>query len=300
MIYIFQTKWSSDRYLKAFVRQYSHKFFETEEMEGEQYYRNRWPEWNGKLEDTDRVIEVAFQGIIRNTKTVYDCCIKNNIPFYYFDQPYFFYTGYADHPDFRDSWYRICKNNVQKTYISLDPKHEHRFKRIYASLENRQAQEQIRLRDWRTGGNHKHILVIPPSFHTARWYGIDRHIWTKNIVSRLKTYTDRKILVRPKYMENKDWGEKEKRPLSKDLKDCWAMVSWHSMCASEAIVKGIPCFTSEHSPAAPVSLRLNKLSMIEKPIVPDREKWLWSLVGSQFTFQDMRGGTAYRYVKEEL
>ena len=78
------------------------------------------------------------------------------------------------------------------------------------------------------------------------------------------------------------------------------MVSWHSMCASEAIVKGIPCFTSEHSPAAPVSLKLDKLSMIEKPITPNREHWLWSLVGSQFTYNEMLSGLAYEYINSEI
>ena len=296
MIYIFQTKLSSDRYLRAFTKHYASKFYETKELpEGEKYYRNQWPDWDGLMPDD---IEVAFQGIIRNTNEVYDICKFMKIPFYYFDQPYFFYSGYANHPDFMDSWYRICKNDVQKNYISFDSKHEVRFKKIYNHLINRKAQEQITLRDWRTKGNH--ILVIPPSYHTARWYGIDRHTWTKDIVSELKTYTDRKILVRPKYMENKDRGEKEKRPLSEDLKDSWAMVSWHSMCASEAIVKGIPCFTSEHSPAAPVSLKLDKLSMIEKPITPNREHWLWSLVGSQFTYNEMLSGLAYEYINSEI
>ena len=76
------------------------------------------------------------------------------------------------------------------------------------------------------------------------------------------------------------------------------MVSFHSMCASHAVRRGIPSFCSEHSPAAPVSLLLKDLDKLENPIMPEREQWMATLLGSQFTLEEMKSGYAYRYLKK--
>ena len=70
------------------------------------------------------------------------------------------------------------------------------------------------------------------------------------------------------------------------------------MCASHAVREGVPSFCSEHSPAAPVSLLLNQLDKIENPIRPDRERWMATLLGSQFTLSEMKSGFAYRYLND--
>jgi hypothetical protein len=75
------------------------------------------------------------------------------------------------------------------------------------------------------------------------------------------------------------------------------MISFHSMCAVHAVVAGIPSFCSEHSPAWPVSLGLKDLSSIKDPLYSgEREQWLHSLIGSQFTEAEMLAGNAYHFV----
>ena len=119
------------------------------------------------------------------------------------------------------------------------------------------------------------------------------------IVNKLKQHTDREIRVRFKYVDNAEWGQKVMKPLHEDLKNAWAMVSWHSMCAVEAVVRGIPSFTSEHSPAKPVSLNLEHLDCIEEPYMPKREQWLYSLLGAQFKLEEMKSGYAYKFLQDE-
>ena len=284
MIHVFETKHVTNPFLHSFVEKYSNKKYQTKKGQGKLFYRNSWPNFNGQLNDGD---EIAFQGIIRNTHTLKKYFDKHN--WYYFDQPYFFASHYQKHPVFNDIWYRIIKNNTQKNYIDTDEKHKERFKLIY-----QQITEGLNLKPWRKSG--RHILVIPPSQHTAFWYNLCRHEWTDSIVKEIKKYTDREVRVRSKYKDNADFGEKQTKSLSEDLQDCWAIVSWHSMCASEAVVKGIPSFSSVHSPAAPVSLKLTELNQIENPITPDREQWLYSLLGSQFTLSEMKSGFAYKYI----
>ena len=295
MIYLFSTKWATDQFIQGFASKQKHKFFTPPEKPGpnksiaaDRFYRFHVPEWDGKLEN----VEVAFQGIIRNTHELYEKCLETNTKFYYFDQPYFFASNYVPHKDFGDIWYRIIVNNTQKNFISTSQKYEDRYKEI-----RKNSYEETELKDWRTKGNH--IVVIPPSYHTARWYGIDRHTWTNEIVNKLKQHTDREIRVRYKYIDNAEWGPKLMKPLHEDLKDAWAMVSWHSMCAVESVVRGIPSFTSEHSPAKPVSLNLEHLDCIEEPYMPKREQWLYSLLGAQFKLEEMKSGYAYKFLQDE-
>jgi len=295
MIYVFSTKWASDQFVEGFVKKREHKIFRSAERPGpnegiaaDRFYRFYWPEWDQKLEN----VEVAFQGIIRNTHEVYEKCLETNTKFYYFDQPYFFMSGYQPHKKFNDIWYRIIVNNTQKNFISKSQKYKDRYKEICKTTS-----KGITLKKWRPKGDH--ILVIPPSYHTAKWYNIDRAVWESNIVAKLKRHTDREIRVRHKYIDNLDVGNKVRKPLEEDLKNCWAMVSWHSMCAVEAVLNGIPSFTSEHSPAKPVSLNLSHLDMIEDPYICDREQWLYSLLGAQFTLKEMQSGYAYEFLKDE-
>lgn len=287
MIHVFETKYASNQFLYAFVEKFKNIKYKTQNTgQGEQFYQNTWPNFKDDLEEGD---EIAFQGIIRNTHTLKKYFDKHN--WYYFDQPYFFASHYQKHSVFNDIWYRVIKNNTQKNYIDTNPKHKKRFEKI------QEQTTELNLKPWRTNGGH--ILVIPPSQHTARWYGLCRHEWETEIVKELKKHTNRPIKVRHKFVDNADFGQKVHKPLQEDLQGCWAIVSWHSMCASEAVVKGIPSFSSKHSPAAPVSYSLQELDKIEKPKMPDRELWLYSLLGSQFTLSEMKSGFAYKYINEE-
>ena len=110
MIYVFSTKWASDQFVEGFVKKREHKIFRSAERPGpnegiaaDRFYRFYWPEWDQKLEN----VEVAFQGIIRNTHEIYQKCLETNTKFYYFDQPYFFMSGYQPHKKFNDIWYSI-------------------------------------------------------------------------------------------------------------------------------------------------------------------------------------------------
>ena len=286
MIHVFNTKKNVEQFTHSFVKNLSHKIYKNAKGDGKQFFNEYWPDFRDDIRDGD---EIAFQGIIRNTHTLKKYFDTHN--WYYFDQPYFFVSHYQKHLIFNDVWYRVIKNNTQKNYIDTNEKHKKRFEKIY-----QQTTDEIKLKPWRKYGEY--ILVIPPSAHTSKWYDIDRHIWVEKTVEELKKYTDRPIRVRHKFVNDADFGEVTKKPLQHDFKDCWAIVSWHSMCASQAVVQGIPSFSSEHSPAFPVSYSLQELNQIEKPKIPDREQWLYSLLGSQFTIEEMKSGFAYKYINE--
>ena len=302
--YIFETRKATAPFLRAFTNKLESQTFHVKENNSanikiaDKFFDYSWPTWNGQIPENTSAV---FQGLLRNTKKVHDVCVSEGRDWYYFDQPYFFFSDYQQSIT-GDRWYRVCKNNTQKNFIDKTPRNKRRYDRLVEKIKLfPKALNEITLKPWQYDG--KHVLVIPPSYHTAKWYGIDRHDWEKYYVSELKKYTKREIRVRHKFKNNADditQAKKNGTDLYDDLKDCHAMVSFHSMCASQAVVHGIPSFCSEHSPAWPVSLSLKELDQIEDPLYSgEREYWLYSLVGSQFTETEMASGNAYRYINGE-
>ena len=297
--YLFNTKNSSLPFVKAFTSRLNPTIFNSKENDtakgkgADRFLDYSWPTWEGVIpEDTI----VAFQGLVRGTKAVHDVCISEGRDWYYFDQPYFFMKDYQQ-SDTGDRWYRVCKNNTQKNYIEKSNAVNKRYDLLFERL-NKKCQDELTPKPWQYEG--KHILVIPPSYHTAKWYGIDRIEWQNDIVKKLKKHTRKEIIVRQKFKNNADWGDKVEKPLSEDLKDCYAMISFHSMCAVHAVMAGVPSFCSEHSPAYPVSLGLNELDQIKDPLYTgERRDWVKSLMCAQFTETEMMKGQAWSHLNGE-
>tara|TARA_B100001564_G_C20558064_1_gene632385 strand:+ start:150 stop:1070 length:921 start_codon:yes stop_codon:yes gene_type:complete len=301
-LYLFDTKRSSAVFLKAFSRGHDTKHFNSSENNrlpgkgAERFNDFSWPTWDGQIPENAAAI---FQGLVRGTKEVHDVCISEDIDWYYFDQPYFFSNSYQQ-SDTGDRWYRICKNNTQKNYLEKSNAAEKRFTNfILKHKDNNKVMDEITPKPWQYDGEH--ILVIPPSYHTAKWYGIDRLEWQSNIVNKIKQHTKKPVIVRQKFKDNLDWSpDRNEKPLSEDLINCYAMVSFHSMCAVHAVMAGVPSFCSEHSPAYPVSMSLKELDQIEDPLYAgDRQDWVKSLMCAQFTVEEMENSKAFSHLNGE-
>ena len=298
--YQFETKTASSPFLKAFAERLDTRVFNSVERNkdagqgAERFLNFIWPSWDKEIPENTIAI---FQGLIRGTKEVHDVCVRDNRDWYYFDQPYFFSNDYRQ-SNTGDKWYRICKNNTQKNYIEKSRAVNTRFAMLIDRLHQK-CRDELTPKPWQYEG--KHILVIPPSYHTARWYGIDRLEWEKDIVKKLKKHTRRDIVVRQKFKDDADWSpDRKETPLSEDLKDCYAMVSFHSMCAVHAVMAGVPSYCSEHSPAYPVSLGLDELDQIKDPLYTgERNDWVKSLMCAQFTEDEMKNGKAWSHLNGE-
>ena len=297
--YLFETKKSSSPFVRAFSSKHNPKVFWSKENNtakgkgADRFNDYSWPTWNGEIEENTQVV---FQGLVRGTKAVHDVCISEGRDWYYFDQPYFFSNDYQQ-SDTGDRWYRICKNNTQKNYIEKSRAVNRRYDDLIERI-NQKCRDELIPKPWQYEGQH--ILVIPPSYHTAHWYGIDRLEWQDDIVKKLKKHTRKDIVVRQKFKNDEDWGERLDKPLSEDLKNCYAMVSFHSMCAVHAVMAGVPSYCSEHSPAYPVSLGLNQLDQIKDPLYTgERHDWIKSLMCAQFTELEMMNGKAWSHLNGE-
>jgi hypothetical protein len=139
---------------------------------------------------------------------------------------------------------------------------------------------RVELKPWRQG---REVLVIVPSERVCEALGYSKR-WANETAEELKKYTARPIRLKTK---GDPWPE-----------DVHCLVSLASVAEVERAVAGIPCFTSEHSPAAPISEK--DFSKIETPIYPDREAWLRTLSYSQWNVGEMAVGQTTRHLERVL
>lgn len=126
--------------------------------------------------------------------------------------------------------------------------------------------------DWKPEGDA--VVILPPPEYVAKVYKAQG--WLDETVETLRKSTDRLILIKRKHDGD----------LLSVINDCWAVVSFGSVGDVESALYGKPLFTSEFSPASPISLK--DFSKIETPIYPDRDQWLRSLYGSEWESTEMR------------
>lgn len=187
---------------------------------------------------------------------------------------YFFYIDHAYFDRGHGKSYRITRNRYEAGPVRDCP-------------PDRIAEFGINLRPWRKSG--REIIVCPPTVHFMQAHGCSD--WLETTLDALGSYTDRPIIIREKPQP----GETAV-PLETALEPAHALVTHSSNVAIEAACLGTPVFVNPASAAAPIGQ--TDLSMIETPVYPEREAWLAHLAYSQFSFDEIRDGTAWRLLLE--
>lgn len=181
---------------------------------------------------------------------------------------------YGDHGYFgRFTFYRVTRNAHQ---------HTGRGEPAYTRLKAL----GVTVAPWRRGGGH--VLVCPPDQIFAGLFGFDGQAWAENIVAELRGRTDREIRVRSRH-GNQD------RPLWADLEDCWALVTFMSNAAVEAVLAGVPVFCTGR--CAALTMGSDDLSLIESPRRPHgRRRWAAVLAANQWTMDELRDGACWEAI----
>ena len=111
--------------------------------------------------------------------------------------------------------------------------------------------------------------------------------------SEIKKYTDRPVVVRERAPQRIDRIKTSTLQEALD-DDVFALVTFNSVAATEAIFHGIPAFTPAPANAAsPVSLQ--DITKINEPYYPDSDKlyaWACHLAYGQFHVSELRSGKA--------
>jgi hypothetical protein len=133
---------------------------------------------------------------------------------------------------------------------------------------------------WKKNGRHIVVAEPSPTYSLSHPGVVD---WTERTVAALKGLTDRPIVLRDK---------ESKKPLQDDLDGAHCLVTHGSNAAVESVIMGCPVFVHPDSAASLVGQTY--LSLIEKPVYPDRQPWLNSLAYSQWNEAELVNGTLFR------
>ena len=174
---------------------------------------------------------------------------------------------YVDHGYFRrghtDGYYRVTFRGYQKT-----------------AIEDRPADrwDALKLPTGKTPRGPD-VVMAPPAPNVQGVFG---PYWPPDL------NTDRKLLVSKK--DGKPWFEK--------FKSAHMLVTYNSIAAVEAVLRGVPVMTFGESAAQVFSS-----PAVEQPFTPDpaeRERWAHSLAYGQFTLQEMQDGIAWQTLRAYL
>lgn len=238
--------------------------------------------------DADFKTPIAFRGITK--RNLIKNCWDTGRTFYFMDTGYFANYATISNPKGVKRWHRIVKNNLQH----LGPVEERpsdRWERLQKEFPT------LEWKGWKKNG--RNILLVTPSEKPCKFYGIELDTWLEDTIRTIKQFTDRPIIVRKKTkfrIERVMTSHIYKQFIDDDI---FALVTYNSIAASEAIAFGIPAFTL--APNAASSLALNDLSKIENPYYPDSDlvhKWACYLSYGQFNNEELANGNAWRILSE--
>lgn len=206
---------------------------------------------------------------------------------------YFMETGYLgnyrseNNTTGRKVYHRIEKNDMQQNRIMDVP--NDRWQALC------QFNPALNYNGWRKNPGSK-ILLIMSTDKPFEYYGHSREQWIEQTINTLKAHTDREIVIRDKAGRGERTNDTIYDALNKDV---WALVTYNSIAAVEAVQSGIPAFSM--APTAASTVSSNDLSLIEYPPRVDEElvqRWLWSLSYGQFSLTELLTGEAWRLVQE--
>lgn len=208
-------------------------------------------------------------------------------PYYYCD------NAYTD-PQ-RQVYFRVTKNALQ-----IDPTEwiEHadgtRERRLRHSDGRRLEALRLTIKPWRDKPSGE-ILVCPQSDSFMKSTLGRMGNWTQETVDRLKAwgFGDR-IRVRP-------WNRDKKQAfieLHNDLDHAALVVTWSSSSAITALYEGIPAISEDGAANALTGpLTAEAVADPPRPSMDERRRFFEILADNQFTLDEMRNGTAWRWLE---
>ncbi len=142
----------------------------------------------------------------------------------------------------------------------------------------RRGTGHILVREPRGSGSER--LASPPGGHLA-------------MAERLKALTDRPVVIRwhPKSRAAPEKARAQP-PLDEALEGCWAVVTWASAIAGQALVAGVPVFVE--APRHVLDGAVNRgVAAIDAPACPDRLPAFRRLAWAQWSMTEIENGRAF-------
>lgn len=213
--------------------------------------------------------------------------------------------------------YKDPKNKNQYLRFSLDdvfPTTGNYFTNKVNSARWQQIKSDIGvdLQPWRTAGDH--ILICLQRNGGWSMGGLDVMAWCNNTIKKIKQHTDRPIIVRThpgdakraqqyiRQLKDKSVSVSRNSDIINDLTNAWATVTYNSSPGVASAIEGVPVFVTDSNPKVSQAYDVanTDLSMIETPVMPERQQWIEKIAMCHFNFNDLRKGVAWDIIKEYL
>ena len=226
----------------------------------------------------------VYTGIVKR-KHIHSC-INRGEDFYYMDTGYIGNFMSAGNPSGKKKYYRIVKNELQKSVIENKP--ADRWNDLVKS------DQRLQWPGWKKNGNK--ILLIVSNPKSCHYFGYDMPQWLETTIATIKKHTDMQIVIRNKGSRSARNNDNIYNALDQEI---FATVVFNSIAAIESIAYGVPAFVTVPCAASP--LALTDLSKIATPWYPDPElvaQHCHSLAYGHFTSDEIANGTAWKILNQ--
>lgn len=169
----------------------------------------------------------------------------------------------------------------------------------------------ISLKPWREDGNH--ILICLQRNGGWSMRGLNVIQWLNQTILKIKQHSpNRHIVVRAHpgdkkirailKVNHKNVSLSTNERLVDDLRGAWATVVYNSSPAVSSLIEGVPVFLTDpepwHSQANGVAN--TDLSLLENPLLPERQQWIEKLSMCHWTFAELRSGEAWQFFRRYI
>mgnify|MGYP000002553324 FL=1 len=171
----------------------------------------------------------------------------------------------------------------------------------------------LKMQPW-THNEDGHIVICLQHNKSQQWANMPpQDKWLDKTLSTIRKRTDRTIIIRPhprcpippfadKY-KNIQVHQPVKNTATYDdyqfdMSDAYAVVSWSSNPAIQAILQGVPAFVGPSSLAYDVAQ--HNVKEINNPIRPDRTQWLNDLAHVEYSTHEIAAGYPLKHLTSQL
>jgi len=174
----------------------------------------------------------------------------------------------------------------------------------------------LKISPWKTGGDDGAVIICGQHGASEQWkHNKPVQEWMIDVARDIRKCSSRRIVFRPhpRFPVKPDYIAEfmntmivnpmkisdtyDNYDFTNALRGAWAVVSYSSNPATEAVLAGVPVFVSEHSMCWDVGNNVNDLSTIENPERPDRTQWCNDIAYSEWTIQEIKDGIPWDRLK---
>ena len=190
---------------------------------------------------------------------------------------------YIDHGYFKQSKRKFIKNKVVN--MDLDGYFRIVYNDYWSDGSKKKSSDRfnklsLEIKDKKSTGDY--IIISEPIPEAIDFYNLGN--WTEVTISKLKKYTDRKLIIHSRSSEIR---------LDDLLKNAWAFVSDHSSAGFKAMMEGVPAYFTNST--------LGKISSIDK--IEDHEidySVFYNLAYEQWSITEIQNGEAWDYLSQRI